>query len=172
MWSSMYRPAVRMVDHLRVGRTFLAGDAAHLHPPLGGQGLNTGVQDAYNLAWKLALEATGRAAAGLLESYEAERRAIGLELVERTTGPRKRAPAGDLGEEEPVRFDSQLFVSYRTSPIIVPSPGATELQAGDRAPDAIGLRRLDVRHDERLFDLLRGPRHTFVLYTNHSQPEV
>jgi len=60
-WSSMYRPAVRMVDRLRVGRVFLAGDAAHLHPPTGGQGLNTGVQDAYNLGWKL-VEACARSA--------------------------------------------------------------------------------------------------------------
>jgi len=171
-WSSFYRISHRLVTKYRVGRTLLAGDAAHLHPPLGGQGLNTGVQDAYNLAWKLALEVTGRAAAGLLDSYEAERRAVGLELVDRTTGRLKRVLAGDVGEQEPVRDDSQLFVNYRTSPIVVPSPFATELRAGDRAPDALGLRRPHVRHDERLFDLLRGPRHTFVLYTNHSQPEV
>ena len=53
-WSSIYQPAVRMVDRYRVGRVLLAGDAAHVHPPAGGQGLNTGIQDAYNLGWKLA----------------------------------------------------------------------------------------------------------------------
>ncbi|HEY2665107.1 MAG TPA: FAD-dependent monooxygenase [Candidatus Binataceae bacterium] len=58
-WSSIYQPAVRMVDRYRVGRVFLAGDAAHVHPPAGGQGLNTGVQDAYNLGWKLAYVARG-----------------------------------------------------------------------------------------------------------------
>src|SRR5262249_9370991 len=153
-WSSFYRISHRLVTRYRVGRIFLAGDAAHLHPPLGGQGLNTGVQDAYNLAWKLALAVTGRAAAGLLDTYEAERRAGGLDLVEGTTGRLNRVLAGDLGEQEPIRDDSQLFVNYRTSPIVVPSPVATEVQAGDRAPDALGLRRPQVRHDERLFDLL------------------
>jgi len=69
-WSSVYRPAVRMVDRFRVGRVFLAGDAAHVHPPTGGQGLNTGVQDAYNLGWKLAHVARG-GPDSLLDTYEA-----------------------------------------------------------------------------------------------------
>src|SRR5262249_27271366 len=127
-WSSFYRISHRLVTKYRVGRILLAGDAAHLHPPLGGQGLNTGVQDAYNLAWKLALEVTGRAAAGVLDSYEAERRAVARDLVERTTGRLKRVLAGDLGEQEPVRDDSQLFVNYRTSPIVISSLVATELR--------------------------------------------
>jgi hypothetical protein len=171
-WSSFYRISHRLVSKYRVGRIFLAGDAAHLHPPLGGQGLNTGVQDGYNLAWKLALDVDGQAAADLLDSYEAERRAVGLELVERTTGRMKRVLGGDVNEQEPIRNDSQLFVNYRTSPIIIPSAVSGELQAGDRAPDALGLCRPHVRHDERLFDLMRGPRHTIVLYTNHPQPEI
>jgi 2-polyprenyl-6-methoxyphenol hydroxylase-like FAD-dependent oxidoreductase len=71
-WSSIYQPAVRMVGRYRVGRVLLAGDAAHVHPPAGGQGLNTGVQDAYNLGWKLAHVARGGPDA-LLDTYEAER---------------------------------------------------------------------------------------------------
>ena len=71
-WSSIYQPAVRMVHCYRVGRVFLAGDAAHVHPPAGGQGLNTGVQDAYNLGWKLAHVARG-GPNSLLDTYEAER---------------------------------------------------------------------------------------------------
>jgi 2-polyprenyl-6-methoxyphenol hydroxylase-like FAD-dependent oxidoreductase len=61
------------VPRYRFGRAFLAGDAAHIHSPAGGQGMNTGIQDAVNLAWKLALVATGRAGATLLDSYDAER---------------------------------------------------------------------------------------------------
>jgi 2-polyprenyl-6-methoxyphenol hydroxylase-like FAD-dependent oxidoreductase len=71
-WRSMYQPAVRMVNRYRVGRVFLAGDAAHVHPPAGGQGLNTGVQDAYNLGWKLAHVLRG-GPDSLLDSYESER---------------------------------------------------------------------------------------------------
>lgn len=76
-WSSVYRVNHRLVSSYSKGRAFLAGDAAHLHPPVGGQGLNTGLQDAYNLAWKLTLALDGRDAPGLLDSYSAERRAVG-----------------------------------------------------------------------------------------------
>jgi len=79
-WSSIYRPAVRMVDRYRVGRVFLAGDAAHVHPPTGGQGLNTGVQDAWNLGWKLA-HATRGGPASLLDTYEAERLPIAAAVL-------------------------------------------------------------------------------------------
>ncbi len=71
-WQSIYKPNVRMVDRYRVGHVFLAGDAAHVHPPAGGQGLNTGVQDAFNLGWKLAHVARG-GPDSLLDSYETER---------------------------------------------------------------------------------------------------
>ena len=69
-WSTIWRPNVRMVKQFRVGRVLLAGDAAHVHPPTGGQGLNTGVQDAYNLGWKLAAVLDG-VSDELLDSYEA-----------------------------------------------------------------------------------------------------
>lgn len=170
-WSSFYRISHRLASRYRIGSIFLAGDAAHLHPPLGGQGLNTGVQDAYNLAWKLALDIKGRATADLLDSYEAERRAVGAALVERTTGRMKHMLAGDAEEQSPLRDDSQLFLNYRQSPITVSGAAPAGLQAGDRAPDVLGLRRSNVRYDDRLFDLLRGPRHALVLYTNHPRAE-
>jgi hypothetical protein len=68
-------------ERFRVGRVFLAGDAAHIHSPVGGQGMNTGIQDAYNLAWKLALVVRGEARGGLLDSYEAERMPVARALV-------------------------------------------------------------------------------------------
>ncbi len=142
-WSAFYRISHRIVSSYRVGPVFLAGDAAHLHPPLGGQGLNTGVQDAYNLAWKLALAARGEAAAGLLDSYDAERRPTGEQLVKRTAARMNQLMAGQVEESEPVRDDSQLFLNYRDSPIVArhdenPPGGATHPQVGplpgDRAP--------------------------------------
>jgi 2-polyprenyl-6-methoxyphenol hydroxylase-like FAD-dependent oxidoreductase len=72
----MFRISMRLADRYRQGRVFIAGDAAHIHPPTGGQGMNTGIQDAYNLAWKLALVLDAAAPEALLDSYEAERRPV------------------------------------------------------------------------------------------------
>ena len=83
-WFSTYHVHHRVADHFRKGRAFLAGDAAHIHSPAGGQGMNTGIGDAYNLAWKLAAVATGRAAEKLLDSYEPERLAFAKVLVAST----------------------------------------------------------------------------------------
>ncbi len=150
VWSSVYRPAVRMVDRYRVGRAFLAGDAAHVHPPAGGQGLNTGVQDAYNLSWKLASVAQG-GPHSLLDSYEAER----LPIAAAVLGLTKR-----LHQTRSIKrgeLTNQLKLNYRTSPL---SSGITlgSLHPGDRMPD---LRLLD---GTRLFDHLRG-RHATELVT-------
>ena len=145
-WSSIYQPAVRMVNRYRVGRVFLAGDAAHVHPPAGGQGLNTGVQDAYNLGWKLAHVARG-GPDSLLDTYEAER----LPIAAAVLGLSKR-----LYQTRSIKrgdATNQLALHYRTSPL---SSGATlgSLHPGDRMPDA----RLD--DGSRLFDHLRGPHAT------------
>ena len=75
-WLSIWHSNVRLVDRYRVGRVLVAGDAAHLHSPVGGQGMNTGMQDAYNLGWKLGLVLRGRASEGLLDTYQEERRPI------------------------------------------------------------------------------------------------
>jgi 2-polyprenyl-6-methoxyphenol hydroxylase-like FAD-dependent oxidoreductase len=84
LWSSVFRISHRLVNRYRHGRVFLAGDTAHIHPPTGAQGMNTGIQDAYNLGWKLALAVHGVAAPGLLDSYHAERHPVGEEVVGRT----------------------------------------------------------------------------------------
>jgi 2-polyprenyl-6-methoxyphenol hydroxylase-like FAD-dependent oxidoreductase len=141
-WSSIYQPAVRMVDHYRVGRVFLAGDAAHVHPPTGGQGLNTGVQDAYNLGWKLAHVVRG-GPDWVLDTYEAER----LPIAAAVLGLSKR-----LYQTRSIKrgdATNQLALHYRSSPL---SSGDTlgRLHPGDRMPDI----RLD--DGVRLFDHLRG----------------
>jgi 2-polyprenyl-6-methoxyphenol hydroxylase-like FAD-dependent oxidoreductase len=72
-WTALFRIHSRIADHFRCGRAFLVGDAAHIHSPAGGQGMNLAIGDAFNLGWKLALVATGQAHEQLLDSYEAER---------------------------------------------------------------------------------------------------
>ena len=145
-WRSIYQPAVRMVDRYRVGRVLLAGDAAHVHPPAGGQGLNTGVQDAYNLGWKLAYVARG-GLDSLLDSYEAER----LPIAAAVLGLSKRL----LQTRSIKRGDAtnQLALHYRTSALSL-GGSLGGLQAGDRMPD---LRLEDGR---RLFVSMRGTQAT------------
>lgn len=153
-WSSIFRISMRLASGYRVGRAFIAGDAAHIHPPTGGQGMNTGIQDAYNLAWKLALVLEGRAPDALLDSYEAERRPVAADVVARTT-------EASLNFGRPARApnrleDTQVLVSYAGGPLAA-GPGTEALKAGDRAPDAWGLRGLGFGFPLRLFDLLKGP---------------
>ena len=81
VWTSRYRIHHRGVNHYSVGRVFVAGDAAHIHSPAGGQGMNTGLQDAANLAWKLALVLQGSAGPDLLGSYDTERRPVGERVL-------------------------------------------------------------------------------------------
>ncbi|WP_199442173.1 rifampin monooxygenase [Umezawaea beigongshangensis] len=83
-WLSRFGDATRLAERYRVGRVLLAGDAAHVHPPVGGQGLNLGVQDAFNLGWKLAAEVAGWAPEGLLDSYHAERHPVAADVLDNT----------------------------------------------------------------------------------------
>jgi 2-polyprenyl-6-methoxyphenol hydroxylase-like FAD-dependent oxidoreductase len=81
VWTTRYRIHHRGVDRYRVGRVFVAGDAAHIHSPAGGQGMNTGLQDAANLAWKLALVVKGHAPDALLDTYHSERWPVGQKIL-------------------------------------------------------------------------------------------
>lgn len=135
-WSSDFRVHHRQVTHLRVGRIFLAGDAAHIHSPIGGQGMNTGLHDVWNLVWKLDLAVRGRASALLIDSYNAERTPAIRKVIEMThlmtralaTANRLAQAARDLAIPLLFRFPpfrhtmverlSQLGVSYRGSPIV------------------------------------------------------
>lgn len=83
-WLSRFNDATRQAERYRVARAFLAGDAAHVHPPLGGQGLNLGIQDSFNLGWKLAAEVNGWAAVGLLDSYHTERHPVAVDVLDNT----------------------------------------------------------------------------------------
>ncbi len=83
-WLSRFGDATRLAERYRVGRVLLAGDAAHVHPPIGGQGLNLGIQDAFNLGWKLAAEVDGWAPEGLLDSYHTERHPVAADVLDNT----------------------------------------------------------------------------------------
>jgi 2-polyprenyl-6-methoxyphenol hydroxylase-like FAD-dependent oxidoreductase len=156
-WSSVFRISHRIVDAYGRGRVFVAGDAAHIHPPTGAQGMNTGIQDAHNLAWKLALAVSGRAASGLLDSYDAERRPVGEEVVGRTVRSAREGIGADSNDLDfVIRREAQLLIDYSDSPIVASG-------AGTRAPDASGLTRDAVTGPLRLFSLF-GPWHTVLLY--------
>ncbi|MFJ6793375.1 FAD-dependent monooxygenase [Streptomyces sp. NPDC091268] len=166
-WSSVFRISHRIVDRYGRGRVFVAGDAAHIHPPTGAQGMNTGIQDAYNLAWKLALAVEGAARPDLAESYDAERRPVGEEVVGRTV--RHAAQGGvqaDRADPQTLAMrEAQLLVGYRGSPIVGPAGAEPGPQAGDRAPDCGGLDGAVAHYPRRLYDLLRDrDGHVLLLY--------
>lgn len=167
-WSSIFRISHRLVERYSLGRVFLCGDAAHIHPPTGAQGMNTGIQDGYNLAWKLALAVRGLGAPALLESYDQERRPVGEDVVGRTV---RHARAGfESDPDDPATImlrEAQLLVGYPDSPLVAedgtfgggPPPGA-------RAPDARGLAREGTNFPLRLFELLSGPSHVLLLHAD------
>ena len=135
-WIAPFRIHRRIVPRYREGRVFLAGDAAHIHSPVGGQGMNTGMQDAYNLAWKLALVVAGAAPDALLDSYDAERRPIAAATLQGTDlamkvvtlrNPVAREARNRLGallgsldvvQKRMLAQTSEIAVNYRGSPIV------------------------------------------------------
>jgi len=153
-WFSTYRVHHRVADHFRRGRGFLLGDAAHIHSPVGGQGMNTGIGDAVNLAWKLAAVLHGRAGGALLDTYEPERISFARRLVATTdqafTGVTSRGPIARLMRLRIVpllvpmlfafevvrrfmfRTVSQTVVNYRGSSLSAGRAGA--VHGGDRLP--------------------------------------
>jgi pentachlorophenol monooxygenase len=168
-WSSIFRISHRIVDRYRDSRVFVAGDAAHIHPPTGAQGMNTGIQDAWNLGWKLALAVQGTASAGLLDSYDAERRPVGQEVVGQTVSAARTG--FDAPPDDPAAMmmrEAQLLVGYPDSPVVGEDITGSQLAAGprpgQRAPDCGGLRRSAVSFPLRLFEVLDPRRHTLLLY--------
>lgn len=158
-WLSLYRVNIRMVDRYRIGRVFLAGDAAHVHPPTGGQGMNTGIQDSYNLGWKLGVALRG-ANAPLLDTYEEERLPVAASVLGITTRLSKEFVANkNLLSRDPATL--QLGLNYRNGSLSSGKrPPSFSLEAGDRAPDAPLLDAQGGRI--RLFDLFRGPWFTLL----------
>ncbi|WP_063736268.1 FAD-dependent monooxygenase [Streptomyces sp. RTd22] len=177
-WLSVYRVNARMVEDYRQGRVLLAGDAAHVHSAAGGQGMNTGIQDAYNLGWKLAAVLDG-AVPALLDTYAAERVPVARTVLEMSTDKMSRVmgQAGDgsgdglgpaLAAVGDASMNSGLGIHYRTSPISYRhGRSASGVVAGDRAPNAAGLEGAEFSGD--LFDLMRGAHWSLVAY-EHTGP--
>ncbi|KOT36281.1 pentachlorophenol monooxygenase [Streptomyces caelestis] len=148
-WASEFRPRVALADRFRAGRVLLAGDAAHVHSPAGGQGLNTSVQDAYNLGWKLAAVLGDGAQASLLDTYEEERRPIAARMLDLSTSVHR-------GETRRGGATRQLGLGYPGSTLTAETRTAPgPVRAGDRAPDA-------TVSGVRLFDAFRGPHWTLL----------
>ncbi|PFH26777.1 FAD-dependent monooxygenase [Burkholderia sp. JKS000303] len=183
-WSSYFHLHSRMVDRLRHGRVFFAGDAAHVHSPAGAQGMNTGIQEAFNLGWKLARVLGGGAPERLLDTYHAERHPIERDVL-RQTGLVTQIVEADHGAMKllrdhvvpllasfgPVRDAvrltvSELGVQYRKSALTLERVLDGGPRAGERAPDALvhvvdgplgqapGTARLYDLHDPASFTLL------------------
>ncbi|MGO9950315.1 MAG: FAD-dependent oxidoreductase [Steroidobacteraceae bacterium] len=156
-WASAFNMNERLADHYRVGRVFLAGDAAHIHPPTGGQGLNTSLQDAYNLGWKLAAVLHG-ATESLLDTYEQERRPIAAHTLGLTSQLLEAMQRGVMRRGREVH---QLDIGYPESSLALDVSGRRSgLLAGDRAPDAPA--RGAAGQPVRLFGLYKGPSWTLL----------
>ena len=171
-WRANFRVGRRQVSDYRTGRVLLAGDAAHVHTPAGGQGLNMGIQDGINLGWKLALVAKGHADSRLIDSYEAERKPIAASVLELTEILARRPQALVASQDRSARDHAdavgQLSHHYRGSPLSKPLPrrpaglNGAHCVAGDRVPDfAIG--------DGRLYPLLAQHGLVIVLLGNNGQ---
>ncbi|MFC9127097.1 rifampin monooxygenase [Streptomyces sp. NPDC057099] len=158
-WLSRFGDATRLAERYRVGRVLLAGDAAHIHPPTGGQGLNLGIQDAFNLGWKLAAEVRGWAPDGLLDSYQTERRPVAANVLDNTRaqmelllsepGPRavRRLIEELMGFEEVNRYLIEKITAI-----------AVRYDFGD-GHELLGRRLRDVTLKRgRLYELMRGGR--------------
>ena len=180
-WVSKYTIHRRMTKQFRSGNIFLAGDAAHIHSPAGGQGMNTGIQDAWNVAWKLALVVKGQADETLLDSYEPERIPVAKAvlngsdkgfsfigspnyvfhllrsaLLPHLTSLASRKSVGKTN----FKFLSQTWIGYRKSPAVGGDKNEKRAQPGDRAPCA------HFSTGESIFSRLQGVDHHLLLFVD------
>ncbi len=186
-WLARYHVHQRKVEHYVHQRVILAGDAAHVHSPLGAQGMNTGMQDAMNLAWKLALVVQGRAPVRLLESYQIERAEVGTRLLQDderlvrqaflhhplATATRDRvAPClTQLSQTQQVITSTaaELRISYHHGPLVAEYSGEqvksapSAVKVGDRAPNG-PISAGKQTAPRQLYDLLTGTRHALLIF--------
>ena len=158
-WLSRFGDATRQADRYRVGRVLLAGDAAHIHPPVGGQGLNLGIQDAFNLGWKLAAEVGGWAPEGLLDSYHAERHPVAADVLENTRAQMELLSL-DPGARSVRRLLSELMDFEDVNRYLVEKISAIGIRYDfGEGHELLGRRLRDVGLKRgRLYELMRGGR--------------
>jgi 2-polyprenyl-6-methoxyphenol hydroxylase-like FAD-dependent oxidoreductase len=182
-WLANFHCHRRSANAYRRGRVLLAGDAVHIHSPAGGQGVNTGIMDAHNLGWKLALVASGRAPDTLLDSYGTERRPVAEEVLRLThalvhygtmSHPVKRrvrdivVPAlgrSPVVQRRTARRISQVYVAYPPSPLARQDRFPGGPGAGQRMPD---IKIRTDRQPATLYSVLRGGRHVLVVPAAHA----
>jgi 2-polyprenyl-6-methoxyphenol hydroxylase-like FAD-dependent oxidoreductase len=158
-WLSRFGDATRQADRYRVGRVLLAGDAAHIHPPTGGQGLNLGIQDAFNLGWKLAAEIDGWAPEGLLDSYHAERHPVAADVLNNTRAQMELLST-EPGPQAVRRLLSELMDFEEVHRYLIEKVTAIGVRYdfGD-GHNLLGRRMRDVRLKRgRLYERMHGGR--------------
>jgi 2-polyprenyl-6-methoxyphenol hydroxylase-like FAD-dependent oxidoreductase len=158
-WLSRFGDATRLAERYRVGRVLLAGDAAHIHPPAGGQGLNLGVQDAVNLGWKLAAQVRGWAPESLLDTYQAERHPVAADVLDNTRAQRELS-SPEPGPQAVRRLLSELMDFDEVNRYLIEKITAIGIRYDFGAgPDLLGRRLRDVEVKQgRLYDLLHRGR--------------
>ncbi|MBL1077197.1 rifampin monooxygenase [Nocardia sp. 2] len=158
-WLSRFTDATRQAERYRDGRVLLAGDAAHVHPPMGGQGLNLGIQDAFNLGWKLAAAVRGWAPGGLLDSYEAERHPVAAAVLDNTRA-QSVLMSTEAGPQSVRRLLSELMDFEEVTRYLIEKLIAVNIRYDFGAgPDLLGrrLRNLPLKHGN-LYDLMHAGR--------------
>jgi 2-polyprenyl-6-methoxyphenol hydroxylase-like FAD-dependent oxidoreductase len=181
LWYNRFRSGHRLATRFREGRCFLAGDAGHVHIPIGGQGMNYGIHDAFNLGWKLAAVAKGEAKPELLDTYMTERHTTDAALIKATdfgfhmmVQPNALARIAlqhvmpsmlglDVLQERLRNTLGEVNVAYPDSVLTEDQGGSHGPSAGERAPDAL-LVRMPSRETTHLFDVLHGTRWTLLLF--------
>jgi rifampicin monooxygenase len=158
-WLSRFGDATRLADRYRVDRVLLAGDAAHIHPPAGGQGLNLGIQDAFNLGWKLAAEINSWAPEGLLDTYEVERRPVAADVLINTRAM-MLLMSTEPGPQAVRQLVSELMDFEDVHRYLIEKIAATGIRYDfGEGPDLLGRRLRDVSLKQgRLYQLMHDGR--------------
>src|SRR3954470_964217 len=158
-WLSRFGDATRQAERYRTGRVLLAGDAAHIHPPIGGQGLNLGLQDAFNLGWKLAAEVNGWAPEGLLDSYHTERHPVAADVLDNTRAQMELMSI-EPGPQAVRRLVSKLMDFEEVNRYLMEKITAIRVRYDfGEGHELLGRRLRDVPLKQgRLYELTRGGR--------------
>lgn len=178
-WIKPFTIAQRAAPTMQSGRCFVAGDAAHVHSPAGGQGMNTGLQDAFNLGWKLAAVCRGQADPALLDTYSRERVPVGAALLDATAMITDYVMTGETGFAEQSDVDSAgreilgrtqaLAVRYDDSPLTRPAPGGPLPEPGERVT-RVDAERAGTPGWCAVLDRLRDPRWLVLHHDTDVQP--
>ena len=158
-WLSRFGDATRQAERYRIGRVLLAGDAAHIHPPTGGQGLNLGIQDAFNLGWKLAAEVGGWAPEGLLDSYHTERHPVAADVLNNTRA-QMQLLSTEPGPQAVRRLLAELMDFEEVNRYLIEKITAIGVRYDlGEGHELLGRRMRDVRLKRgRLYKLMHGGR--------------